>query len=182
MGSLSSRMCKKLFLSSSLQDSNHWVHRRSWHSKMFGGLSITWRVLSESRRVQTFPGTAFPNRSCRNRSLCVVPQPRNQLSTHLCSWRVTYDSGISSLFAPEFNEAHDKVSKLSGTEPWGDNGKSPWLGEDELDCVLSHPTVSTEGPLMFGQFVLDRSSSVVGIRSGDCWFEPWFTWKNQDIA
>lgn len=49
----------------------------------------TWRELSESRRVHTFPGTAFPSRSCRKRSFWAEVQLWNQLRTHRCSCRVT---------------------------------------------------------------------------------------------
>lgn len=41
MGSLSSRQLMKAFLSSSVHDSNHCVHNRSWHSKMLGSRSFT---------------------------------------------------------------------------------------------------------------------------------------------
>lgn len=141
----------------------------------------TCSVLSWSNKLDTFPGTAFEIRSSRKRCFWTVFHPKNQPSTHLCSWSVTKDSGTESSLEDTLRDVQDSASRRWGPmtpEAGGKSAMETWGWVDQ-PCPSDIPNCVM---VCLETCVWDRSSTVGAIMDASGWPEPCKAWWNQAIS
>lgn len=135
---------------------------------------ITCSVFSWSNKLETFPGTALEVRSSRKRCLWATFHVKNQLSTHRCSWSVTYDSGEGSSLEPVLRDEQIRSSRRCGTMHPEAEGKSVMEtgGRVGQPCVLVKLETCVSDRASIDGFIMDACG----------WFELCKAWWNQAIS